>query len=150
MDAHKAHGQTDPRKTGPRPKEMTETTIEGLAVGRDKTVVPPDQVYELAAIGCHDREIAGFFGVKEDTLRYNFAEELAKGREWVKIRLRRAMMNNAEKHMNAAVQIFLAKQSSILGMSDGGVAADAEPLPWQEAYTEEETDETEPVANQGS
>ena len=130
-DNRKAHGQTDPTKTGPRPKQMEETTIQGFPIGRDKTVVPPDQVYELSAIGCDDREIAKFFGVKEDTLRYNFADELAKGREYVKIRLRRAMFKNACDNMNAAVQIFLAK--NVLGMSDSVIDSEANtPLPWNE------------------
>jgi len=131
-----AHGQTDPHKPGNRPKKIVEATIEGIAVGRDKTVVPPDQVYELAAIGCTDGEIAGFFGVKEDTLRYNFAAELTKGREYVRIRLRRAMFKNACDHMNAATQIFLAKQTSILGMSDSGGATNDDALPWVESVEE--------------
>ena len=139
-DTRKAHGVTDPRKTGPRPKQMVETTLQGLPVGRDKTVVPPDQVYELAAIGCDDREIARFFGVKEDTLRYNFTDELAKGREYVKIRLRRAMFKNACDNMNAAVQIFLSK--NILGMSDSQIDNSANtPLPWNEEDTVEIGDE---------
>lgn len=145
---HKAHGQTDPNKTGPRPKQLVEGTILGKAVGRgeNKTVVPPDQVYELAAIGCTDNEIAAFFGIKHDTLRYNFAEELKKGREYVKIRLRKAMFKNACDNMHAAVQIFLAK--NILGMSDQPHNAEANtPLPWVEAdeefEIEDERNETE-------
>tara|TARA_R110000868_G_scaffold46659_1_gene153931 strand:+ start:5666 stop:6106 length:441 start_codon:yes stop_codon:yes gene_type:complete len=138
-----AHGVTDPSKTGPRPKQLVETTVLGIAVGRDKTVVPPDQVYELSTIGCTDGEIARFFGVKEDTLRYNFAEELAKGREFVKIRLRRAMFENACVRMQPAVQIFLAK--NILGMTDQVIATESNsPLPWTETddvEIEELTDE---------
>jgi DNA-binding CsgD family transcriptional regulator len=135
-EERKAHGQKDPSKPGPREKPLVEATILGKAVGRDRTVVPPDQVYELAAIGCTDGEIARFFGVKEDTLRYNFAEELEKGREYVKIRLRRAMFKNACDNMSAAVQIFLAK--NILGMSDQPLSTEANaPLPWNE------TDDTE-------
>jgi hypothetical protein len=118
-----------PKKTGPKPKELVEGTILGLPVGRDKTVVPPEQVYELAAIGCNDGEIARFFGVNEDTLRYNFKPELEKAREFVKIRLRRAMFKNACENMNAAVQIFLSK--NILGMSDQPLLTEANaPLPW--------------------
>lgn len=130
-DERKAHGQTDPNKPGPRPKELVEGTILGYPVGRDKTVVPPDQVYELSAIGCTDGEIAGFFGINEDTLRYNFKSELEKGREFVKIRLRKAMMHNATVNYNAAVQIFLAK--NMLGMSDQPINSEANaPLPWNE------------------
>lgn len=138
-----AHGQTNPSSPGPRPKELVEGTILGLPIGRDKTVVPPDQVEELAAIGCTDGEIAGFFGVNEDTLRYNFKSELTKGREYVKIRLRRAMFHNACVNHNAAVQIFLAKQASILGMSDTGGTANDTPLPWQENLILEGQDATE-------
>jgi hypothetical protein len=129
-----------PHKPGPKPKELVETTILGLPVGRDKTVVPPDMVQELAALGCRDNEIANFFGIKEDTLRYNFADELTKGREEVKIKLRRAMMQNACSNMNAAVQIFLAK--NILGMQDTPINAEANaPLPWVESEEDLELDE---------
>ena len=118
-------------KTGPKPKELTEGTIEGIAVGRDKTVVPPDQVYELAALGCTDRDIANFFGVKEDTLRYNFADKLTKGREDLKITLRRAMIKNAIANMNVTMQIWLSK--NILGMQDTPTnTEDTLPLPWVE------------------
>lgn len=146
MKQNIAHGQTDPHKPGPRAKSLVETTILGKAVGRDKKVVPPDQVYELAAIGCNDGEIARFFGINEDTLRYNFKPELEKGREFVKIRLRKAMFHNACVNHNAAVQIFLAK--NMLGMADSPIntAANA-PLPWNESDEEpvelgEENEET--------
>ena len=118
-------------KTGPKPKTLVEGTILGKIVGRDKKLVPPDEVEKLAALGCRDNEIANFFGIKDDTLRNNFADNLIKGRENLKITLRRAMLNNACSNMNAAVQIFLAK--NILGMSDQGQdSADKQPLPWSD------------------
>jgi hypothetical protein len=52
------------------------------------------------------------------------------------------MFHNACVNHNAAVQIFLAKQASILGMSDTGGANNDEPLPWQEEL-QEEPNETE-------
>lgn len=126
-------------KTGPKPKRIVEATIKGIAVGRDKTVIPPDSVEKLAALGCRDNEIANYFGVKEDTLRYNFADNLTKGREELKITLRRAMLQNATQKMNAAVQIFLAK--NILGMTDQIINTEGnEPLPWVET-TEEYNEE---------
>jgi hypothetical protein len=115
-------------KTGPKPKELVEGTILGLCVGRDKKVIPPPQVEELASIGCTDRDIANFFGIKEDTLRYNFADNLTKGREDLKISLRRSMLKTAHGG-NAAVLIFLAK--NLLGMSDNPIDSDdKKPLPW--------------------
>jgi len=106
---------------------------EGLVVGRgeNKRVVPPDDVYRLAAYGCTMEEISEFFQVNRETLKYNFREYLAKGRAELKYRLRKAMLNNAIQNNNAAVQIFLAK--NLLGMSDNGMnSADNQPLPWND------------------
>lgn len=116
-------------KPGPKPKELVEASYLGLPVGRNKVVVDPEEVEKLAALGCRDNEIANWFGIKDDTLRRNFADNLTKGREELKISLRRAMLNNACKNMNAAVQIFLAK--NILGYQDTPTNnEDQKPLPW--------------------
>jgi len=96
--------------------------VKGLVVGRDKVVVPPEEVEDLASLGCTDRDIANWFGVDENTLRYSFSDYLVKGRENLKISLRRAMLKNACVNGNAAVQIFLAK--NMLGMSDNGMVTD--------------------------
>lgn len=142
-----AHGQTDPSKTGPRPKELVEGTILGLPVGRDKTVVPPDQVEELANLGCTDRDIANFFGISESSLRYNFSDNLIKGRELLKIKLRKAMIKSAIINENVTMQIWLSKQW--LGMSDNPYETQGnEILPWTEEYTEpEENNATTSVAD---
>jgi hypothetical protein len=95
-------------------------------------VVPPDQVYELTAIGCNINEIAQFFGVKPDTLSRNFAEEIAKGQEYQKIRLRRNLFKAAD-NLQPAVLIFLAK--AVLGMSETG-SSENTVLPWVESSTE--------------
>lgn len=111
---------------------------EGLIVGRgaNKKVVPPDEVYRLAKYGCDLQEIADWFAISRETLKYNFQEYINKGRSELKQRLRRAMIQNACNNNNAAVQIFLAK--NLLGMSDNGqVGDDNAPLPWNEANEEE-------------
>ena len=133
--------ENSPRgKTGPKPKELTEGTILGLPVGRDKKIVPPDQVQELAALGCSNTDIANFYGVTEQTIRYNFSEYITKGKEELKITLRRAMLKNATNHMNAAVQIFLAK--NILGMTSEPMDSEAnQPLPWNETDDSVEIEE---------
>jgi len=118
-------------KRGPKPKQLTEKVVLGLPVGRDKKVVPPEEVYKLAAMGCKTTEIADWFGVTEDAISRNFAAELTKARSAVKISLRRAMLNNACQNNNAAVQIFLAK--NMLGMSDSPIDSEANtPLPWSD------------------
>jgi len=118
-------------KRGPKPKQLTEKVVLGLPVGRDKKIVPPDEVYKLAALGCKNIEIADWFGVTEDAISRNFAAELVKGRAAVKISLRRSMLNNACQNMSASVQIFLAK--NMLGMSDSPLDSEANtPLPWSD------------------
>ena len=122
----------DPSKTGNKPKQLKAIEVFGYEVGRGlrKKVVVPEDIYKLAALGCTDREIATWFDIKEDTLRYNFAETMAKGRQDMKTALRNAMFKNA-LNGNAALQIFLAK--NMLGMSDNPQNTEAnQPLPWKE------------------
>jgi hypothetical protein len=95
-----------------------------------KRVVAPEEVFKLAALGCTDKEIAIWFDVPYDTLRYNFTDIIAKGRQEMKTALRNAMFKNALSG-NAALQIFLAK--NILGMSDTPHQTDdKKPLPWSD------------------
>lgn len=118
-----------PPKSSPKPKQLAEGTIQGYPIGRDKKIVPPDEVQKLAALGCTNRDIARFYGIAEDNIPRHFADFVTKGREELKISLRRAMLNNACKNNNAAVQIFLAK--NILGMADIPINNDENrPLPW--------------------
>ena len=122
----------NPSKTGNKPKQLVAVEVYGYEVGRGrrKRVVVPKDVYELASIGCTDREIAQWFDCDENTLRYNFSDIIQKGREDLKHTLRRAMIKNALSG-NAALQIFLAK--NMLGMSDQGqTSSENQPLPWSE------------------
>ena len=109
--------------------------VEGVVVGRDKKVVPPEEVFKLAAIGCKDIEIADWFGISEQTLRYNFAAQLLTGRENLKQSLRRAQLRLALSG-NATLLIWLGK--NILGQSENGTGSQGtEPLPWVEADVQE-------------
>lgn len=118
--------------------------VEGKIVGRNNVIVPPQEVEDLASIGCSNTDIANWFGVTDTTIAYNFKENLIRGRENLKNSLRRAMLKNAIVNMNAALQIFLAK--NILGMSDNGMKTDASNvLPFtddeEDTVTEEFKDE---------
>jgi len=128
-------------KPGPKPgPQWGEKIVEGIVVGRNNIVVPPQEVQDLASIGCTDRDIANWFGVTESTLRYNFSDYLVKGREDLKITLRRAMLKNACVNLNAAVQIFLAK--NMLGMSDNGMVNDgSKVLPFTDDEDEKPSEE---------
>ena len=122
---------TRKKKPGPKTPELQVVEIKAKLVGRDKKPVIPEEVYKLSALGCTRRDIANFFGVSEDNISRHFASEMVKGREDMKISLRRAMLNNACQNNNAALQIFLAK--NILGMSDNPIDSEENaPLPWSD------------------
>lgn len=118
-------------ETAEFPAEPRETIIieaPGKCVGRDKRPVPSNDVFKLAAIGCKDIEIADWFGIDGNTLRYNFSVELLKGRETLKQSLRRKQLDVALSG-NPTMLIFLGK--NLLGQSDNPSAAqDAPILPW--------------------
>lgn len=121
------------KKPGPKKPELQDVTltIKAKLIGRDKKPIVPEDVYKLAALGLQIREIANYFGVKDDSVTRHFADEIAKGKEDLKITLRRAMLHNACSNYNAAVQIFLAK--NMLGMSDNGMQSeDNQVLPWSD------------------
>ena len=123
----------DPSKTGNKPKQLVAVEVLGYEVGRGlrKKVVSPEDVYKLAQLGSTDSEIARWFDIAESTLKYNFSEIIAKGREDLKHSLRRAMIHNAVYNNNAALQIFLAK--NLLGMSDSPINSEEnKPLPWSD------------------
>lgn len=117
-----------------------EKIVEGKIIGRNNVVIPPQEVEDLASIGCTNVDIANWFGVTEQAIRYNFSENLTKGRESLKINLRRAMLKNACVNLNAAVQIFLAK--NMLGMSDNGMNSDtAKVLPFSDDEDDKASEE---------
>ena len=114
-----------------KPNETIVIETEGKLIGRDKKPVPADDVFKLAAIGCKDHEIADWFGVDANTLRYNFSVELLKGRETLKQSLRRKQIEVAMGG-NAVMLIFLGK--NLLGQSDSPTTTqDKIPLPWEDA-----------------
>jgi len=105
-------------------------TKEGLIVGRgpNRKVVPPDEVYKLAALGCTIEEMAEWFQVNRETLKYNFSEYIEKGRAQLKYRLRRAQIQTALSG-NPTMLVWLGK--NILGQSDNPIDSSAnQPLPW--------------------
>ena len=107
-----------------------EVTKQGLIVGRGKTrkVVPPDDVYKLAMMGCPDREIAEWFEVSESTLKYNFSVYLQKARSQLKQKLRQSQLRVANDG-NAAMLIWLGK--NLLSQQDNpSNTEDNKPLPW--------------------
>jgi hypothetical protein len=132
MQDNDANIPTSRKKTGPKPKDLITVEVTGYEVGRGitKKVVFDEDVYKLAAMGCSDSEIANWFDIKLDTLRYNFANIIAKGRDDLKQSLRRSQIKLALSG-NATMLIWLGK--NILGQSDNPVDSEANtPLPWSD------------------
>lgn len=122
--------EQDPSKTGPKPKKLKAVEVYGYEIGRGlrRKVVNPDDVYKLAAIGSTDREIARWFDMDEQTLRYNFKDSLEKGREDIRQSLRMAQIKSALSG-NVTMLIWLGK--NMLGQSDNPTNTDdKKPLPW--------------------
>ena len=116
--------------------KMSTITKQAMLVGRNNTPVPPDEVELMASIGCTDREIAEYFGINDDTLRYNLKDFLINGRQQLKNSLRRAQLRVALDG-NATLLIWLGKQ--ILGQAENPVNTDDnKPLPWNDDEEKEE------------
>lgn len=102
----------------------------GLVVGRGATqkIIPPDEVYYLASLGCSLREMATWFGITESTLKYNFAEYIDKGFENTKQKLRQAQIK-AAMGGNVTMLIWLGK--NMLGQAENPANTDNDKiLPW--------------------
>lgn len=129
------------KKTYPIRKTVKrgELTVTARVVGREKTLVPEDEVLHLAEIGSTDREIAEYYGVSESSFRYNFSDILIKGRSQLKQKLRQKMIQQALSG-DRTLLIFLSK--NYLGMSDNPQISESEQvLPWNEEIEEENSDE---------
>jgi hypothetical protein len=114
--------------SGRKNRKTAVKEVEGVIVGRDKKIIPPEEVFKLAQLGCKNQEIADWFGIDENTLTYNFSVELLKGKESLKQSLRSAQIRAALSG-NATLLIWLGK--NILGQSDNPFNSDENaPLPW--------------------
>lgn len=84
-------------------------------MARPKKTIDPRMVHDLAQLGCKTKEIATTLGCSSDTIERRFAAELQKGRESLKISLRRWQLEAAKKG-NVAMLIWLGKQ--MLGQTE--------------------------------
>ena len=125
-------------KPGPKGGAWGEVVKRGIMIGRNATVVPPDEVSHLASLGCTDADIARYFGVKEDTLRRHFEDYLAQGRHQLKTTLRQAQLRVALEG-NPTMLIWLGK--NYLNQNEMGQGSDEKrALPWSDDMAEEVID----------
>ena len=107
-----------------------EKTVRGRVIGRNKTVIPEEQVLELAKLHCTNQEMADFFEVKLQTFMDNFRDIITKGRLLTKQRLRKAQLDLAMKG-DRTMLIWLGR--NILAQSEQPINKDStQVLPWLE------------------
>ena len=112
-----------------------EKMVTGRVIGRNKTVIPEEQVAYLAGIHCTNKEIADFFDVPLQTFVDNFRDILTKNRLLTKQRLRKAQLDLALNKHDRVMLIWLGKQ--LLSQSENPIdAGDDKVLPWTTTDTE--------------
>ena len=105
-----------------------EKTVRGRMIGRAKTVIPEEQVLELAKLHCTSKEMSEFFGVPLSTFTDNFRDIITKGRLETKQRLRAAQLKLA-LNGDRTMLIWLGK--NILGQAETNINTDSsQVLPW--------------------
>jgi len=112
-----------------------EKTVRGRVIGRNKTVIPEEQVMELSKLHCTNKEMADFFDVPQSTFTDNFRDIITKGRLETKQRLRAAQLKLA---LNGDRTLLIWLGKNILGQSESPVSAEnTQVLPWIEDKAEE-------------
>ncbi len=117
----------------------------GLIIGRgdNKRCIDPDEVENLSRLWCEYGEMATILGINVETLKYNFMDQIQKGRSETKQALRKAQIKSALGG-NTTMMIWLGK--NILGQSDSPQNVEnLQPLPWNTGLkTESEDPEISP------
>jgi len=113
-----------------------EKTVQGRVVGRNKVVIPEEQVAQLAQYHCTNKEMADFFELPLQTFVDNFRDIITKNREITKQRLRKAQLDLALNKHDRVMLIWLGKQ--MLGQSDTPISEESnQVLPWNTSVEED-------------
>lgn len=106
-----------------------EKTVTGRIIGRNKTVIPEEQVAYLAGIHCTNKEMADFFDVPLQTFVDNFRDIITKNHQLTKQRLRKAQLDLALNKHDKTMLIFLGKV--LLGQREDAIdTSEDKILPW--------------------
>lgn len=121
-------GSEQRKQDSTRPQIEAEIVKKVVLVGRDNVPVDPEEVYKLSKLWCTYKEMADWFGLHPDTLKFNFNDEIERGRSETKQALRRVQIEQALKG-DKTMLIWLGK--NILGQSDNpNDSISNAPLPW--------------------
>jgi hypothetical protein len=105
-----------------------EKIVRGRVIGRNKVVIPEDEVAQLSQYHCTNKEMADFYGVPLQTFMDNFRDIIDKNRIITKQRLRKAQLDLALKG-DRVMLIWLGK--NILGQAESPVNTyNSQVLPW--------------------
>ena len=111
-----------------------EKIVRGRVIGRNKTVIPEEQVLELAKLHCTNKEMADFFDVPLSTFTDNFRDIITKGKLETKQRLRAAQLKLA---LNGDRTLLIWLGKNILGQSESPINTDSNAvLPWNTDVSE--------------
>lgn len=86
------------------------------AGGRPRVELDEQRIYDLASVGCTDKEIAQILLCAESTLHLRYSDPLKRGRGNLRERLRKAQLDAAfgvstkDNQPSAALLIWLGKQ----------------------------------------
>lgn len=105
-----------------------EKVVVGRVVGRNKTVIPEEEFYQMACLFSTWKDFSEYYGVPQQTLRDNFRDLYTKARQATKRKLRQKMLETA-LNGDRVMMIWLSKQW--LDMAESPVSSESEQvLPW--------------------
>ena len=105
-----------------------EKRVTGRVIGRNKSVIPEEEVAQLSQYHCTNKEMADFYNVPLQTFMDNFRDIIDKNRIVTKQRLRKTQLDLALKG-DKTMLIWLGR--NILGQTENPVNSDnSQVLPW--------------------
>ena len=129
-----------PNTNATKSKKYGEKTVRGRVVGSNKTVIPEEQVAQLAQIHCTNKEMADFFNVPLQTFTDNFRDIITKNKLLTKQRLRKAQLDLALDKQDKTMLIWLGK--NILSQQESPMSDESsQVLPWNIETVEETVEE---------
>tara|TARA_R100001510_G_scaffold55446_1_gene59374 strand:+ start:1007 stop:1465 length:459 start_codon:yes stop_codon:yes gene_type:complete len=127
-EGSKAHEEATSKPYAVKNVKYGEKTVVGRVIGRNKVVIPEEEVAQLSQYHCTNKEMADFYNVPLQTFMDNFRDIIDKNRIITKQRLRKAQLDLALKG-DRVMLIWLGKQ--MLGQSENPVSTESnQVLPW--------------------
>ena len=108
-----------------------EKTIKGIIIGagESRAIITIEEVKKLASLHLTYKDMAQFFGCKENTFRDNFRSVVEKARQTTKQRLMEAMLESAIVKQNPTILVWTSK--NLLNWTDQPISTEnSQTLPW--------------------